>query len=238
MPTFEIKTPVGRQSDLDEAADSPGGGRGDQARQAAPQLRGLDHRRQLGRQPRARHADPALRAVGERRRDRGEADPEGRRLREHQRAVLAAGGAAAPGPRRSQPGRRAQVHPARGVAGAGQGLRAGRRRRVHRRRPHVGLHRGQAAAVPHARRRQRRRAAGRTRGRRHANGEHAGRRHDGIWRRGLADRLQGRRAQPAARQLLRVGGLRLLGLPAPGHRDERARPAPSRAGCIATRPHR
>ena len=65
------------------------------------------------------------------------------------------------------------------------------------------------------------RAAGRTRGRRHADREHAGRRHHGIWRRRLADRLQGRRAQPAARQLLRVGGLRLLGLPAPWHRDGR-----------------
>ena len=33
-----------------------------------------------------------------------------------------------PGPRRPQPGRRAQVHSARGVAGAGAGLRAGRAR--------------------------------------------------------------------------------------------------------------
>ena len=66
------------------------------------------------------------------------------------------------------------------------------------------------------------RAAGRTRSRRDADRQHAGRRHHGIWRRRLADRLQGRRAQPPAGQLLRVGGLRLLGLPAPGHRAGRA----------------
>ena len=54
--------------------------------------------------------------------DRDQADPQGRRLREHERAVLAAGGAAAPRPRRSHARRRAEVHPARGLEGAGQGL--------------------------------------------------------------------------------------------------------------------
>ena len=85
------------------------------------------------------HADHPLRSVGARR-DRDQADPEGRRLREHERAVLAAGRAAAPRPRRSHARRRAEVHPARGVEGAGQGLRPGRGRRLHRRRSHVRLH--------------------------------------------------------------------------------------------------
>ena len=49
----------------------------------------------------------------------------------------------------------------------------------------------------------------------------------------VADRLQGRRAQSAAGQLLRVGGLRLLGLPPPRRRPRRARAAPSRSGSIA-----
>ncbi len=74
--------------------------------------------------------------------------------------------AAAPRPRRPHARGRAQVHPARGVAGAGQGLRARRPRRLHRRRPHVRLRPRQGAAVPHARRRESRSAAGRARGRR------------------------------------------------------------------------
>ena len=49
-----------------------------------------------------------------------------------------------------------------------------------------------------------------------AHGQPPRRRHDGLRRPHLADRLQGRRAEPAAGELLRVGGLRLLGLPPPG----------------------
>ena len=56
--------------------------------------------------------------------------------------------------------RRAQVHPARGVERAGQRLRAGRGRRLHRRRSHVRLRAREGAAVPHARRREPRSAAG------------------------------------------------------------------------------
>ena len=41
-----------------------------------------------------------------------------------------------------------------------------------------------------------------------------GSRADGVRREGVADRLQDRRAQPAAGELLRVGRLRLLGVPA------------------------
>ena len=102
--------------------------------------------RELRQQPRTRHANRALRAVGARR-HRGEADPEGRRLREHERAVLAADRAGAPRARRPIARRRPQVHPARGVAGAGQGVRARRRRRLHRRRPDVRLLARQGAAL-------------------------------------------------------------------------------------------
>ena len=139
-----------RQPDLDAAAD-PGGGRGsDETRQAAAQLGRFDHRRELRQQPRAGHADHPFRSVGEPG-DRDQADPQGRRLREHQRAVLAADRARSPRTRRPLARRRAQVHPARGVEGAGQGLQPGRRRRVHRRRSHVGLHAREGAALPHAR---------------------------------------------------------------------------------------
>ena len=99
MPTFEVHVPVGANQICDAAADPRGGGRGDPARQAAAELGRFDHRRELRRQPRAGHADHPLRSVGARR-HRGEADPQGRRLREHQRAVLAADRAAAPRPRR------------------------------------------------------------------------------------------------------------------------------------------
>ena len=54
MPTFEVKTPVGANQIWMQQADPRGGGRGDAARQAAAQLGRLDHRRELGRQPRAR----------------------------------------------------------------------------------------------------------------------------------------------------------------------------------------
>ena len=128
-----------RQPDLDAAADPRGGRRSDQARQAAAELGRFDHRRELRQQPRTGHADHPLRSVGARR-DRGQADSQGRRLREHQRAVRAAGRAAASRPRRPHARRRQEVHPARGVERAGQGLRPGRGRRLHRRRSHVRLH--------------------------------------------------------------------------------------------------
>ena len=104
MPTFEVHTPVGVNQVAAEAADSRGGRRGDPARQAAAQLGGLAHRRELGQQPRTGHAGHPLRAVGTRR-DRGQADPQGRRLREHERPVFAAGRTAAPRPRRPRPSR-------------------------------------------------------------------------------------------------------------------------------------
>ena len=234
MPTFEIKTPVGANQIWMKQQIKAAVAEATRLGKLRPELRRFADRRELRQQPRPRHADPALRAVGTRR-DRSEADPEGRRLREHERAVLAADGAAAPGPRRPHDGRRAQVPAARRVAGAGQGLRPRRHWRLHRRRPHQRLRRSQAATVPHAGRCERGRAAGRARSRHHADREHARRGHHGLWRQGVADRLQGRRAQPPARQLLRVGGLRLLGVPPARRGARRVRPAPSSSGSIATR---
>ena len=109
----------------------------------------------------------------------------------------------------------------------GKGCSAGRGRRLRRRRSHVRLHARQGAAVPHARRREPGSAAGGARSVDHGDGERPRDRHDGIRRQGDADRLQDRRAQPAAGELLRVGRLRLLGVPPPRRRARRARPARS-----------
>ncbi len=219
MPTFEIKVAGRRQPDLDEEADQGRDRRSDQARQAASELRRFTDRREQRQQPRPRHAGDPLRAVGARR-HRSEAAAEGRRLREHERAVFAAGGARASRPRRSHDRRRAQVHPARGVERARQGLRARRDRRVHRRRSHERLRRSEAAVVPQPRRRQSGSAARRSRSRDHADREHARRRADGLRRKDLADRLQGRRAESLAGELLRVDRVRLLGV-SPSRRHAR-----------------
>ena len=205
--------PVGADQIWMAAADPRGRRRGHPARQAAAELGRLDHRQELGQQSRAGHAGHPLPPVGAGR-DRREAAPQGRRLRELQRAVLGAVRTAAPRPRRPQPRGRAQVHPARRLAGAGQGLQPGRRRRLHRRRPRHRLRAREAAAVPDARRRESRSGAGRARSHDHADGQRARHRRDGIRRHDDAHRLQDRRAQPAAGELLRVGRLRLLGVPA------------------------
>ena len=58
----------------------------------------------------------------------------------------------------------------------------------------------------------------------HGRGQPADRRADGIRRQDVAHRLQDRRAQPAAGELLRLGRLRLLGVPPPrrpARRDDR-----------------
>ena len=125
------------------------------------------------------------------------------------------------------------MHPARGVEGAGQGLQPRRRRRLHRRRSDVRLPAREGAAVPHARRHEPGSAAGDARSVDHGRGESPGRRADGIQRQDVADRLQDRRAEPAARELLRLDRVRLLGVP-PARRAPRRRPrARSRRGCIA-----
>ena len=157
MPTFEVKVPVGanqiwmKKTIREAVAEATR--RGKLRPNSVDSITGKNTRRQ----PRARHADRPLRAVGARR-HRGEADPQGRRLREQQRAVRGADRTAAPRPRRPLARGRAQVHPARGVAGAGQGLRAGRPRRLHRRRSDVRLPAREGAVVPHARRRESRRS--------------------------------------------------------------------------------
>ena len=143
----------GREPDSDQEGDSRGGGRGDAARQAAAELGGFDHREKQRQQSRRRDAGDSLRAVG-RGRDRSEADPQGRRLREQEYSVFRAVQSRPPGPRGPQSGRRAQVHSARGVAGAGTGLRAGRAGRVHRQRSRARVRAGEAATVPHAGRRE------------------------------------------------------------------------------------
>ncbi len=161
-----------------------------------------------------------FRAVGEGG-DRGEADAQGRRLRELQRAVLGARRAVAPGPRRPQPGGRAQVHPARRLGGPGQGVQPGRHRRLRRRRSRVGVRPRQGPALPHARRREPGAGAGGARSRHHGHREPARDRRDGVPRAHDAHRLQDRRAEPAAGELLRLGGVRLLGVPPPRRRPRR-----------------
>ena len=159
MPTFEVTVPVGANQIWMKQQISAAIAEATRRGKLRPELRRFDHRRELRRQPRPRHADHPLRAVGARR-HRGQADPQGRRLREHERAVLAARRARSSRPRRSDARRRAQVHPPRGLEGAGQGLQPGRRRRLHRRRPHVGVSAREGTAVPHARRRESRSATG------------------------------------------------------------------------------
>ena len=60
------------------------------------------------------------------------------------------------------------------------------------------------------------------------------RRPDGVQREDVADRLQDRRAEPAARQLLRVDRLQLLGVPPARRAARRARRGRSTRGCIAS----
>ena len=79
----------GRESDCNEERDSRSGGRGDAARQAASEFGGFAHRQEQRRQSGRGDAGDPLRAVGARR-DRSEADPQGRRLREQEHPVFAA----------------------------------------------------------------------------------------------------------------------------------------------------
>ena len=125
--------------------------------------------------------------------------------------------------------RRAQVHPARRVAGAGAGLRAGRRwacasaaiaptatslakeqlfRTLDDVNPNPELAKLEAEIMEEANR--------------------LGVGAMGFGGKVVADRLQDHGRQPPARQLLRLGGLRLLGVPAAGRA----------AGCRERRDHR
>ena len=94
MPTFEIKVPVGanqiwmRQQIRDAVAEATR--RGKLRPNSVDSITGKNSGDNLG----PGHADHPFRSVGARR-DRDQADSQGRRLREHQRAVRAAGRAAA-----------------------------------------------------------------------------------------------------------------------------------------------
>ena len=81
-----------------------------------------------------------------------------------------------------------------------------------------GLRARERAVVPHARRCEHRSAARGARSVDHGRGEQARHRHDGLRRPRVADRLQDRRAEPTAGKLLRLGRLRLLGVPPPRRR--------------------
>ncbi len=222
-----------RQSDLDEAADQGGRGGGNTAREAAAELRGFDHRRELRRQPGTGHPDHPLRAVGARR-HRDQADPEGRRLREHERAILASRDPRSSRARRSDARRRPQMYSPRGLEGAREGLQSGRRGRLHRRRPDVGVSAREGTALPHARRREYRSATGGSGSLDHGDRQRAHRRTHGVRRKDIAHRLQDLGAQSTARQLLRVDRVRLLGIspaggPAgPAHRRDRVLAVPRR----------
>ena len=83
--------------------------------------------------------------------------------------------------------------------------------------------------------RESRSATGRARGVDHVDDQYARDWRDGLRRQGDAHRLQDRRAQSAAGQLLRVGGVRLLGLPAARRGARRHHGRDHAAGCTAIR---
>ena len=126
--------------------------------------------------------------------------------------------------------RRAQVHPPRGVEGAGQGLQ-----------PRAPSASASAATARPATCTPRNSCSARSTTRTRIRGwrqieaavmdeaNQLDRRPDGLRRQDVADRLQDRRAQPAAGELLRLGRLRLLGLPPPRRHARRARAARSRS---------
>ena len=224
-----------RQPDLDAAADPRGGRGSDEARQAAAELGRFDHRRELRQQPRPGHADHPFRSVGEPG-DRDQADPQGRRLREHQRAVLAAGRARSP--------RAAPTARSRACASASC-TRSGRRRaRAAARAPSACA---SAAIAPRATRTRRSSSSARSTTRNPDarlaaledsimdGGQHADRRADGVRRPDVAHRLQDRRAEPSAGELLRLGRLRLLGVPPARRAARRDERRDHSRGCTATR---
>ena len=171
-------------------------------------------------------------------RNRSEADPQGRRLREQEHSIFGPLRAGSSGPRRPQSGRRPQVHSARGVAGAGPGMRAGRGGRVHRQRSRARVRSREGTVVSHAGRREPDSGTRETGSGNHGGGQSHRRRRDGFRRQGLADRLQDHRREPAAGELFRFRRVRLLGVSpagrAPGRvyrRDHRV--AVSRSGACS-----
>ena len=175
MPTFEVKAPVGAnqiwmRAQIREAV-AEATRRGKLRPNSVDSITGENSGNNLGPGTPIIHFDQ-----WEDSRDRDQADSQGRRLREHERAVLAAGRARTSRPRRPHARGRSQVHPARRLEGAGQGLQPRRRRRVHRRRSHLRLPARQGAAVPDARRRERGSEAGGGRSVGHGGSEPADRR--------------------------------------------------------------
>ena len=162
MPTFVVHTPVGVNQIRIREGHPRGRGRGHAARASCGPIRWIRSPARTAATTWATRRPVIHFEQWEAGRDRGQADPQGRRLREQEHPVFGALQPRPPGPRRPQPGRRAQVPPARGVAGAGAGLRAGRAGRVHRQRPRARLRPGQGAALPHARRREPEPGAGRS----------------------------------------------------------------------------
>ena len=153
MPTFEVKVPVGanqiwmRQQIREAVAEATR--RGKLRPNSVDSITGENSGNNLGPGTPIIHFDQWENAD-----DRDQADPQGRRLREHERSIFAACGARSSGTRRSIPCGCPQVHPARRVEGAGEGMQPWRRRRLHRRRSHVWLHARQGATVSDARRSQ------------------------------------------------------------------------------------
>ena len=183
MPTFEVRVPVGinqismRQQIREAVAEATR--RGKLRPNSVDSITGENSGNNLGPGTPIVHfeqwEEPDIEV---------QADPEGRRLREHQCAIRPAGRARSSRARRPDARGGAQVHPPRGMEGTGQGLQSGRRRRLRRRRPDVGLRAGQGTAVPHPRRHQPRPPARGTGAGDHGGGEPAHGRADGVRRHG------------------------------------------------------
>ena len=169
--------------------------------------------------------------------DRGQADPQGRRLREHERAVRAAGGAAdhlGRADRTLDGVRKCILHAVwkaqgKGCSPGAVGVCIGGDRTSGYLHAKEQLFRtlddvnpdprlARARSVDHGRRRTSSTVGPM-----------------GFGGKVIADRLQDRRAQPAAGELLRVGRLRLLGVPPARRRARRDDRRDRAAGCIASR---
>ena len=235
MPTFEVQTPVGANQIWMKTADPRGGRRSDRARQAAAELGRLDHRRELRQQPRP--GTPIIHF------DQWERDEIEVKL------ILKGGGCENMNAQYSLPAelphlgradrtlegvRKCILHAVwnaqgKGCAPGAVGVCIGGDRTsgyVHAKEqlfrtlddmnPDPRL--AELEAVDHGR--------GRTSS---AIGTM------GFGGTDLAHRLQDRRAEPAARKLLRVGRLRLLGVPAAWRRARRDDRRDQASGCIAIR---
>ena len=124
MPTFEIRVPVAadqiwmRQQIREAIAEATR--RGKLRPNSVDSITGKNSGDNLG----PGNADHPFRTMGAGRR-RGQAHPQGRRVREHQRAVFGAGRTAASRTGRSHAGRCEEMHSPRGVAGTGKGCSPG-----------------------------------------------------------------------------------------------------------------